>query len=538
MKNTQSKITKAVIYPKGCTITRLKELTIEQGEAVINIGPIKAPIDKDSIHVTGKSKQPGMVIRGVEIKEKLSESTYPQEEKNKLIEEKKVIEEKIVTVQDQLNYINKHSEVYSVLEENLGKDFSLEYARGRTDGIRLKDIMDLLEKRESDLYPKLRKLERELEDHNNSLEIIDDELRKFDYSSRPTTKIFVEVTLFLEAKSEVKLEISYNSPRGSWYPLYDLRLKDEGRLELEYYGLVSQSTTEDWDDIDISLSTALPRKVSNIPKLSTQWLTRPRPPSPVPIRGRAMVGGAPPKAKRAVPASATKDKMMFRAVAEAQVVEHSASVEQAQIGKSEIGEAIIFEVPKKQSIPSGKDPKKILTTQIAMNFSQFYKTVPKISTDVYNIAKISSELILLPGKIRIFAGNDFVGTTTITKKAPNEEFEVCLGVVDTIKVKRKLVNKNIEKKGTIGKTTRELFDYEINIDNLREEESRILIEDQYPKSNLTDVKSELLEVTNEPEISGLNVLKWDLILRARKTKKLIVSYKVSYPPGERPVGLD
>ena len=94
----------------------------------------------------------------------------------------------------------------------------------------------------------------------------------------------------------VKLFISYVVFNASWSPSYDLRVftKDKSMkvvaplimvdinhmhlklsalyIQVHYYGLIKQSTGEDWENANISLSTAQPSVGGSAPQLGVQYI--------------------------------------------------------------------------------------------------------------------------------------------------------------------------------------------------------------------------------------------------------------------------
>ena len=51
VKEVTAQIEKVVVYPQGCTITRILTETLEVGESILRIGPLSRPIDMDSVFV-------------------------------------------------------------------------------------------------------------------------------------------------------------------------------------------------------------------------------------------------------------------------------------------------------------------------------------------------------------------------------------------------------------------------------------------------------------------------------------------------------
>ncbi|MBN1207364.1 MAG: mucoidy inhibitor MuiA family protein [Myxococcaceae bacterium] len=107
----------------------------------------------------------------------------------------------------------------------------------------------------------------------------------------------LEVAPTLSGSGPVKLTLTYLTTSARWYPRYELQLLPEAnRVQVSFFGLVSQETGEDWEDAALTLSTALPATATTLPRLAT-WkigqrdrfiptpapLTVPlRPPPPVP----------------------------------------------------------------------------------------------------------------------------------------------------------------------------------------------------------------------------------------------------------------
>ncbi|KAG5445596.1 Protein f37c4.5 [Clonorchis sinensis] len=87
-----------------------------------------------------------------------------------------------------------------------------------------------------------------------------------------------ELHVLLESKSSESptLELSYSVERATWNPCYDIRLSSSSAtLQITYYGLVSQTTGEDWEPDKLTLSTVHPSRTARwrIPELKEERLT-------------------------------------------------------------------------------------------------------------------------------------------------------------------------------------------------------------------------------------------------------------------------
>ncbi|HEX8705315.1 MAG TPA: mucoidy inhibitor MuiA family protein [Myxococcaceae bacterium] len=80
----------------------------------------------------------------------------------------------------------------------------------------------------------------------------------------------LEVAPTLSGNGPVKLTLTYVTTNARWYPRYELQLvPDANRVNVSFFGLVSQETGEDWEDASLTLSTALPATTTSLPKLTT-----------------------------------------------------------------------------------------------------------------------------------------------------------------------------------------------------------------------------------------------------------------------------
>ena len=85
----------------------------------------------------------------------------------------------------------------------------------------------------------------------------------------------VEVVAVLEGAGAagVELELEYFLPGARWRPTYDLHFAPaRGQLRLETAALVEQATGEDWNEVTLSLSTAVPGRGIDAPELLTWTL--------------------------------------------------------------------------------------------------------------------------------------------------------------------------------------------------------------------------------------------------------------------------
>ena len=70
------------------------------------------------------------------------------------------------------------------------------------------------------------------------------------------TRYHIVVTTYAEFSTTGKIEVNYLVPNAGWIPAYDLRADNTSDpMTITYKARVFQSSGEDWDNIDLVLST-------------------------------------------------------------------------------------------------------------------------------------------------------------------------------------------------------------------------------------------------------------------------------------------
>src|SRR4051794_22637267 len=106
---------------------------------------------------------------------------------------------------------------------------------------------------------------------NKKKEVIDQEIRSLrsPVSSASETRVIV-VTIFSHDAAELDLQVSYIITNASWKASYDCRVNStDNTMQLVYYGSITNSSGEDWGNVHLNLSTAVPSAGGSPPKLPT-----------------------------------------------------------------------------------------------------------------------------------------------------------------------------------------------------------------------------------------------------------------------------
>jgi uncharacterized protein (TIGR02231 family) len=216
------------------------------------------------------------------------------------------------------------------------------------------------------------------------------------------------------------------------------------------------------------------------------------------------------------------------------LAEEPAPAPPAEIAEATIesaGAAVTYRVARPVAVPSDGSPHRTSVTTLDFDARLDYITAPKLAAEAYLRAKVrnSSAFMLLPGTTSIFHEADFVGATRLETIAPNEEFDVQLGVDSRVKVERELTRRAVDKT-LIGNTRRTQFAYKITLTNLLAAPARVTLLDQLPVTRHESIKIKLLEATPKPaEQSDLNILRWEFDLAPQEQREVVFAFSVEHP---------
>jgi uncharacterized protein (TIGR02231 family) len=159
-------------------------------------------------------------------------------------------------------------------------------------------------------------------------------------------------------------------------------------------------------------------------------------------------------------------------------------------------------------------------------------SAPVLGEQVHLRAKIAnaSERTLLKGDASIFHGSDYVGTTALKQTAQGEAFEVFLGIDDQIKVKRELIERQVEKSGLLQESRRTTSGYRITVHNYAASRRQVVLRDRLPVSQHEQIKVKELRTQPQPdEQTKLKLLTWNLTLPPDGEQKVEYRFTVEHP---------
>jgi uncharacterized protein (TIGR02231 family) len=512
-----SKISAVTVYSDRALVTRAAHLNLQPGTYKLYFKGLAQGILTDSVYATGKGNARAKIL-GIDIERNFLEK--PRQEKTKqltdqiqgLKDEDRVLQDAIAVLASQDEFLKS---IRVQMPEDISKNMLIQKPKITDWQAILKFLDTNLRKnaqgrlnaqiKRRQLAAKIAALEKEL----NTLrrrEVLEDKS--------------VVVTAELNRAGELDLELSYVIRGARWYPLYDVRGQMASRqAELTYYGVISQKTGEDWKDVTLTLSTARPALGARRPEPTPWYLIIYTLPKMQKMRME--------KAGSGFLALDAKEERVYEGNLHAKKVEHFVT------NVEERGVSVVFNVKKKESILSDNTPHKTTIAVKELPFSGLeYSSVPRLSSYAYLKAVVTNDTDypFLAGKVNVFSGTDYIGTSRIDTVAPQEACDLFLGIDEGIKVKRELVSKKTTSSGR--KESKTIYAYRIEIENYKKEKETITVIDQIPVSQDDRIKVKLLAMSEEPaEEIEQGIIKWKFDLLPKGKKVITFSFSVEYPQG-------
>ncbi|XP_070568310.1 protein F37C4.5-like isoform X4 [Ptychodera flava] len=562
-------VVSVVVYQQDrAEVCRSVVTKLEKGENEVVLRKLSHSIDKDSIRVEGKgpavinevtfsskyvvSQESQDDVRLKELKDRLTEC---QKDKKVLCTKKHRLQKQRVVLDGFADNLMKPSTVTD--KEGTQACLTRVLDRDLLEG--MTGFFDLYDGQAARLDADLHQLSMDMERVDEELAVITRNLHKQNAAKDGFQSREVSIMLETREECEVELLISYVVTNAKWTPKYDIRVFSQDKMmKIMYYGMIQQSTGEDWIDTKLSLSTAMPSVGGSPPPLGTQMLTF-KPKVLKSHRDSAHVMLKAVKAKYRFGSLRRKvskyrethnvlltpqDSLCMEMGDEASEEDYG-NVADLEVPTAEVRESVTstaYEITRHSTIPSDNLGHKVSVAIVDLDPVFEHDTVPKRVPHAFvkAIAKNTSQYALLPGPANVFFDNNFVAKTVMRSVSPSEEFDCSLGVDPSVRVIYKPIHKYREQSGIISKTTTTTYRQVIEIKNTRQDAVKITVHEQLPLSSEEKIKVTLQEPSIKDKndkskpvrMNKNNNIEWYLEIPSCSSHELVLKYSVEHPSSE------
>lgn len=265
------------MYSDSARVARSVRLTLSQATSRLRFPPLCGQVDPTSLRVDVQGHGSAVDVARIEIETPLLgdlkslTDSLPIAEVKRLIDALEGIEDELARLNEEASAVQKHVALLAQLTpavpplpQNGGKASPLNPTGWGAGLAFLRSRQEALHQRSHDIDERRYELGQQRQQLEKSLQLAQGG------SGWASPHRCWQVIATLHGHGLIDAWLSYRTSGARWEPTYDIQLlPDRGQVELSFAGQVSQSSGEDWDAVALSLSTAVPTRAAQLPKLAT-----------------------------------------------------------------------------------------------------------------------------------------------------------------------------------------------------------------------------------------------------------------------------
>lgn len=276
----EAPVTAATVYSDRARVARSARLTLTAPQSRLRFPPLCGRVDPASLRVDvqghGAAARAGAVdVARIEIDRPLfgdlaqSTAGLPIAEVQRLVSALEAIDDELSRLAEEAGVLQRHLDLLSALSpitppvpNNGGRPSPLSPAGWA-------DSMAFVRARQAQISERSQGIEDRRHELARSRAKLAEEVHKLGGGpALSAPRRCYQVTATLAGQGLVDVWLTYITAGAKWQPTYDVvLLPDRGQVDLSFAGQVSQDSGEDFSDVQLTLSTAIPTQATQLPKL-------------------------------------------------------------------------------------------------------------------------------------------------------------------------------------------------------------------------------------------------------------------------------
>ncbi len=502
------------VYLKGAVATHEVQATLPEGKSTVVFHGLPSNIDKGTIQLASTGDITILSVTSYE--DYLSESRKSAKNKKWT--------DSLNVLNDEMEKIKNEESIIQAGKTLLDNNRITSGANTGTTAATVKAMYDYYVHEVTHIQDSLMRLNKKERYIQNKLNKIHSEMYEWK-TQTDTLASDVEAIVTSGRSQNLEFRLSYLTYEAGWAPEYDLRAKDiKHTCQLTYKANVYQHTGDDWNNIDLTLSTSNPEVSQTAPFLNPNYLS-----FQTSYNYKSSYGGSPaPTAQRAMVMNEMKGDEEKLEIASNGNGGFSSNSVGTTTNESQL--AVEFHIDVPYTLPT--DGKAHMVDIKKLDIPALYRnqTTPKLKQDAYLMADVihSQDLDLMPAEVNIYYAGAYVGKSYINTQSTTDTISFSLGIDKKIIVKRERVKELCSTKW-IGTNKTQTFTYSITMHNTHPDSLKIEVFDQVPVTTDKDIVIEVQDKGGATQNPDTGKLTWKISLNPGETRKLTFSYSVKYP---------
>jgi len=521
-----ARVVEVTVYPDRAEVVREATFEVPAGASTVEFPDIPVAAEPDSLRVAAKGVP--AVLGAVAIRER-ADTPKATPEQLALRDEVKRIEGELSKIGSQDRVAADLREFLKSLRATTAQRESENIGAGRADPAGIVAVYDLIAKKLTELSDQDLVRRDATSRLTRELEVARAKLAAAPAGGSIQSRV-AAAELTTRQAGTLTLKLSYLVSGASWAPSYRATLDaGTGEVALVSEGVVRQQTGEDWNGVALRLSTASPARGVAPPEMAPLLLR----PVEVGAQGGGEFGRVALATNAPVPGRSYQNVFAIApGVPAAESAPADAESMQAEVVHSAYN--VAFEVPGRSDVPSDSADHRVVLRHESLPGTLSYRTAPAIESAAFltSVVHAPAQYPLLSGAMRVLAGGTYLGVYMLPETAPGAELLVPFGRDNRIKVDRVRQPQDRSLEGITGKTRQIAYEFKTKLENLRDQEVTVTLEDRVPVSEDERIVVELGKATTPNSTASKTrpgVMLWNLTLAPREKKDVVLAYTVRFP---------
>ncbi|MFA5160584.1 MAG: mucoidy inhibitor MuiA family protein [Candidatus Omnitrophota bacterium] len=539
--NAPSRISEVTVYSSSAFVTRSAQVELKAGDTRVIFADIIPEIDENSIRVKGKGTAEVKIL-GAQLKREYTEDT-PVARVRQLETEIQAIEDQNAKSENEKRVLGEEKQYLDSIRLFANQKIPEDLVTVMPSPQDLEATLVFLDTKLKANFARGQEIDIAIRENRKKLEALRRELGEISGSGRKIKRsIIVEIEVVKPGMLD--LDLSYMVNGASWNAVYDARADfEKSEVELVSYAVVRQSSGENWEDVNMVLSTVQVTSGGNMPDVNS-WFIRPYSP-PMPTQRNTFMRAN--RAESLKMKAGTFGEAADSAVMQAPTAPAMMEAENAYAQAVAKGVSVAYKLSRKATVKAdGSDYKLPITSQnLKSNFE--YSAYPRAAAMAYlkSLVTNAKDLQLLGGRVNVFFDGDFVGTSSFESIAPGQEFDLYMGADENVKAKRELLEKKSDDVflgGIPAPNKKMIYKYKLTVENYKAKACRINLFDAIPVSEDERIKVKVSGLSVEPTQKDWKdhkgIWRWELHLEPGAKQEIFYTCTVEFPRDMRVEGLD
>ena len=529
-----SEIKKVTVFVTGGEEHRTASVNLKKGRNKIVFTDLSTVVDQRSVQFTG-DKDFNLVSVNSEIDYLSFVDNNPRikEVQDTLL----VMRAKVVDLQ---NEKDAYEEEKKLLQKNTN-------IKGEQDNLSVEELKAMAiyyRTRIMELNKILTKYTNDIAAQNALIWRYQNQLTELNY--KETIKSNQIIVLIEVAEAMVlNAELKYIVSNCGWQANYDLSADNvSSTVELKYKAKVFNNTGNDWENVNLVLSTSDPNISASAPTLTPWYLNYSS------LNNNETdydKGGG-----YVVPQNRAYNQYSWNSNVAPQMTQNldglllgnnfeqsfttnpqgNPNVTFTTIEVSQLSTEFVIE--RKYTIPSDSKPYLVEITNHSLAETFSHKAVPKLNKDAFLLANIVGweKLDLVPGPTNVYFAETYVGQSYLNTANVGDTLRLSFGRDTKVIVTRKLLEEFSDKK-VIGSNRKDSYAYEITVKNNRDTPVQLNLFDQIPISQDSDISVTVDDISLADHSLTTGRLLWMINLAPGQSKTVKLAFTIKYPKDKK-----